>query len=140
MTSEFVAITSCDCLTDCGDDERIRKGTVKPCAQYRKAHNIMDTYEEGMELITQQKKKVDEAIKELTRLKHEMCRKFSGVNIGDTVECNGWSYKGKCMDVERIDFSPETERFIAVGKVLRSDGSVGANRGERNWQHPDAEK
>lgn len=40
---EAKAQARCECITECGDDERVLKGLVKPCALNAKAHALRVT-------------------------------------------------------------------------------------------------
>jgi hypothetical protein len=95
----------------------------------------MNTFEDGLKLISAQDEIICAAAVEQDRIKQEMVKHFCPVKIGDIVEVNsGYSYSGKKMQVDSIKLRKNSWRgadgFEATGQVLRKDGTPGAGRGE----------
>ena len=89
---------------------------------------------------------MDEALAQLRALeqkvedaKHELHEHmqsmdcFCPVDVGDEVACNGYSYRGKIMVVDKVVFNRyfgNKYRFEAIGRIKKKDGSLGERTGE----------
>lgn len=60
----------------------------------------------------------------------EMARQYCPHKVGDTIDCGGYSYRGKKMIVDRIARTSHRssywpEKWRVFGRVLKKDGSIG---------------
>ena len=90
---------------------------------------MLKNVREGYRLIRQKESEIQtlkEAIKEVQQY---MVENFAPFKVGDDIEINGFSHKGKLMRVEKVrcHLSIHTEKlhFSAFGKVLKKDGTPG---------------
>ena len=76
--------------------------------------------------------KAEDAKREVEEHKQAMVR-VCPVQVGDEVACNGYSYRGKIMVVDKVVFNRyfgNKYRFEAIGRVKKKDGSLGERTGE----------
>lgn len=73
----------------------------------------------------------------IVRLEAEWVEQECPIKVGDTVKVNGYSFKGRMMQVDTIHVlidsyhCPDSEHcWGAKGKVLKKDGTPGSQRGE----------
>ena len=66
------------------------------------------------------------ANQELNKALDEMARQNCPHAVGDVIDCQGWSHKGKKMVVDYIG-KPKwsREKWRVTGRVFKKDGSIG---------------
>ena len=97
----------------------------------------MDTFKEAKALIDAQEEIISAAQEEIERIHSVIVKKFSPVKIGDIVEVNRYSHKGKQMQIVsvRLTFAWNSKNgaIRATGRVLKKDGKPGANCAESEY-------
>lgn len=91
----------------------------------------LEDYETKLSELEYQDRKIRGSIRQL---KEEMAG-FCPVEIGDEVEVNGYSYRGKIMVVEKIQYIGENyvarnTKFRCTGPILKADGTPGRKTGD----------
>lgn len=79
------------------------------------------------------KREVTRAAERFTAAKAVLVESDCPVKVGDIVEINGFSHRGKSILVDRVNVRNNWKTifaFIASGKVIKKSGEPGSQRGE----------
>lgn len=92
----------------------------------------MSDLKSDLEILNKLEEEKNKAVDKFSDFKKSLA-KYSPVKLGDEIEVNGWSNKGKTMVVNYIAIKREylgDYYFFAKGYIKRKDGSLGVQRGE----------
>ncbi|MCP4700471.1 MAG: hypothetical protein GY862_27005 [Gammaproteobacteria bacterium] len=89
-----------------------------------------------LEILKAELAEIEKRIKAEQEIRGDVMAKLAElcpVKIGDVVEVNGWTFRGKKMLVDDVCYYTRTHRsttWKCSGPILKADGTPGKNRGE----------